>query len=523
VSDENQIQPEDPLVIAEAEAETAAQTEPVESQAPDAPASFTCGICEKSFPADQVYDTGGTYTCRSCYAERLAAQATAVPAAAGHTHLPHHVPDAAATHVGLRASLVCPHCWHRFAPEEVLWIAEHTDLLGDVILGPEAQARFLPSRFTPDGAALDARGMRCQNLACPHCHLSLPRVLLEADPLFISIIGVPASGKSYLLATMAWQLRRLLPREFGISFTDADTLSNQSLLEYEETLFHQNDPDKLVAIRKTELQGELYDQIRLNQQVVTLPRPFLFSLRLTEEHPGFGRDAAHRLICLYDNAGEHFQPGMDNSSSPVTHHLERSRVLMFLYDPTQDPRFAEKCRAFSNDPQLQVASRTQRQGTVLTETALRVRRLTNLAPDQKHHRPLLVILPKSDVWSPLVDADLVSEPLFRNVVASNTRPNHFSAVDVLRIEATSHKLRDMLLEYAPQLVAAAEDFCTHVVYMPVSALGRAPEVQPQTGMLGVRPRHLRPRWVTMPVLYTLSRWATGLVAGNQYPAKAATT
>ena len=53
-------------------------------------------------------------------------------------------------------------------------------------------------------------------------------------------------------------------------------LNSSSLHEYEETLFMQNDPDKLVAIRKTELQGELYDQVRLSGQLVTLPRPFLY-------------------------------------------------------------------------------------------------------------------------------------------------------------------------------------------------------------------------------------------------------
>ena len=39
----------------------------------------------------------------------------------------------------------------------------------------------------------------------------------------------------------------------------------------------------------------------------------------------------------------------------------------------------------------------------------------------------MVILAKSNVWAPLVDADLVGEPLLRNVVASNVRPNHLAA------------------------------------------------------------------------------------------------
>ena len=75
------------------------------------------------------------------------------------------------------------------------------------------------------------------HLDCPRCHLTLPRVLLEVEPTFISILGTPACGKSFLLAALAWQLRRLLPQQFGLSFADADPLSNRVLHEYEESLF----------------------------------------------------------------------------------------------------------------------------------------------------------------------------------------------------------------------------------------------------------------------------------------------
>ena len=47
--------------------------------------------------------------------------------------------------------VTCPHCWHAYAPEESLWIAEHPDLLGDAKLGFQHAKRFLPSRFSPQG------------------------------------------------------------------------------------------------------------------------------------------------------------------------------------------------------------------------------------------------------------------------------------------------------------------------------------------------------------------------------------
>ncbi len=292
--------------------------------------------------------------------------------------------------------------------------------------------------------------MACQTLACPRCHLVMPRAPIHTEPMILSIIGVPASGKSYLLAAMTWQLRREMPKRFALAFNDADTLANRSLNDYEETLFLQHDDDKLVAIRKTEEQGELYDQIRLGQQVVSLPRPFLFTLRPSLGHPAAPTanrankaEQPDRVLCMYDNAGESFQAGKDTTGSPVTQHVAKSRVLMFLFDPTQDPRFRQRCRAISGDPQLSTASRTSRQETILTEAALHVRRHAGLAPGQKYDRPLLVVVPKSDVWGPLLDCDLTTEPFIDNAVPASAGSGMpaLSAVDLGRIATVSAKLR----------------------------------------------------------------------------------
>jgi DNA helicase HerA-like ATPase len=112
--------------------------------------------------------------------------------------------------------ITCPHCWEQFAPERILWISEHSDLLGDPRLGPEHQQRFLPTRFTVAGEAIDGKGFACHSLACPKCHLGVPWALLEMEPLFFSIFGAPASGKSFFLAAMAWELRKTLPLTFSI-------------------------------------------------------------------------------------------------------------------------------------------------------------------------------------------------------------------------------------------------------------------------------------------------------------------
>ena len=424
-----------------------------------------------------------------------------------------HVGQGASPRNKLMPKVTCPHCWHSFAVDEVVWIAKHEELRGDPVLGTDAFVRFLPTRFNVACDALDARGVACQMLACPRCHLRIPRVCLEDPPIFFSLIGSPASGKSYFLATMTWQLRRLLPGSFSLAFTDADVGGNRVLNGYEETLFQQSDNSQLVSIRKTELEGELYQQITLKDQTVLLPRPFLFTLRPTGGHPHASEaENRARLLCLYDNAGEHFLPGSDTSSAPGTQHMARSRLLMFLYDPTQLPRFREECLRFSKDPQLQSHARTLRQDTILMEAALRIRQYAGLPAGERLDKPLLVLVSKSDVWKDLIEEDIATDPY----IGVEPPEGDLSGIDFDRIRRASKQVRELLLRLTPEFVAVAEDAYRHVVYFPVSALGQSPEAMDHDpAALGIRPKDIHPRWVTVPMVYAFGKWSTGLISAAE--------
>jgi hypothetical protein len=471
-------------------------------------ALYKCEQCGNYLPADKVWNASGKVVCKKCYAKSGASEP--VTTASGKNVAPSEGNKSRQNPLGpLLANMTCPHCWHRFAPDHLLWVSQHAELMGDAVLGSDAASRFLPTRFTVDGNALDARGMRCQILACPRCHLIIPRSWIDTEPLFVSIVGVPASGKSYFLTAMTWELRRLLAEKFAIIFNDADTVSNRILNEYEEHLFLQSDPSRMVAIRKTEVHGvNLYDQIRLGQQVTSLPRPFLFTLRPGTGHPNVSQIKRFgRTLCLYDNAGEAFDPGEDSSASPVTQHLSKSRVLIFLYDPTQDARFRIKCRQVSHDPQLD--GRSRRQETVFLEMAARIRRYSGLAEHKKHDRPMIVVVPKADVWGPLINLEIDTEPIAPRLYVNGA----MASVDVERIKSTSARVRALLLESAPEFVAAVEDFVQHIIYIPVSSLGCSPQSNDNQEGLYVRAGDIRPRWVTAPLLFTFANWAKGLIGG----------
>jgi len=475
--------------------------------------TFLCGTCGGSFPSERVYDAGGVFICADCFLRQSAAAPVAAPTspppAAGAANVPSaSITGAPTAHGRLLVRATCPHCWHRFPPDRVLWVSRHVDLLGDPVLGPETASRFLPSRFNVEGDAIDARGMACGMLACPRCRLPVPRSLLEIDPLFASIVGVSGSGKSYFLTAMTWELRRLLPKYMGVAFNDTDAVINRTINQFEETIFLQDDPDRPVQLEKTDVVGsQLYDQIRLGQQVVNLPKPFLFTLTALRGHPNAGTEDAVRLLCLYDNAGEHFNPGEDAAASPVTQHLSRSRVVLFLYDPTQDPRFRALLRRQSSDPQLDERSSARRQETILVEAGARLRRFAALAPGETNRRPLIVVVPKADVWGNLIGLDLSTEPM----VAGTAAGEFPVAVDVPRIEAVSAAIRELFAAEAPEFVAVAEPFSSHVIYIPTSALGRSPQVREGHPGLWIKPGEVRPRWVTAPILYMFAKWSHGLI------------
>ncbi len=415
----------------------------------------------------------------------------------------------ASASVSLRAQIMCPHCWHRFAPHQVLWVSVHPELRGDPRVGEDAQQRFLPSRFDVQCRAVDVRGEPCTELACPHCHLTIPRSLLELKPLLVSILGAPGSGKSYYLAASIWQMRQTFSEYFRIQFADADPTANQVVIDYEERLFLNPNPDQPVMLPKTEKDGQLYESVRFDERVVWFPKPFLFTIRPEPSHPNAGYlNRLARVLCLYDNAGEHFLPGGETPNSPGTAHLSQSEALLFLFDPTQHPRFREACQKTSRDPQMQEHGWAHRQDHVLSEAAKRIRSRSNLPESQKLAKPLIVVVTKYDAWNHLTELGQLE---LEQVVHRSS--SGLGALRLHHLQEVSQQVRNLLVKFAREVVVAAEALSETVLYVPVSALGTAPEVlESEHGQaLGVRPQNIRPMWVEVPFFYLFYRCVPGLL------------
>lgn len=409
---------------------------------------------------------------------------------------------------GLRPAITCPHCWHHFPPARMHFLATSPELLYDHRLGPGHARRFLPSRFLANGNAVDPDGRPCHETACPNCHLKIPRDLIRSENLLCSIFGSPSSGKTYLLASMTHQLRHTLATDFGISFDDADREANGLLHDYESRLFRSAEPDASVEMAKTDMVGDQwYDSVFFGQQRRLLPKPFLFDVIPVAGHPGARRaNQLRRMLCLYDNAGESFEPGRETEDNPVTRHMARAGCLFFVFDPTQEPRFRDACRGRSRDPQLS-DQRLSRQNVLVGEALSRVLLHQGRSEGERIATPLVVILQKFDGWWPLVGAERLENPWQRIQNAP------IAGLNMAVIEQVSTACRELLARFVPTVTTTIERYCpgNKVLYVPVSATGCPPIGRTPAGRYFHRAGDIRPMWVEVPFLAMLAQQVPGLV------------
>jgi len=389
---------------------------------------------------------------------------------------------------------LCPVCWTRFDAGDALSVAVHEDLRGDPILGADARLRFHPTRFNDQGLALDPMGLACTDLACPHCRRQLPPGYLEMPHRILSVIGAPSAGKSYYLAVLTHVLQDRLPGDFGLAFKDGDPSGNMLLNQMRNTLFSAATPEDAL-LGKTALEGATYEKLPRLGRMVSLPRPFIYAL---------ARPGAHReetSIVLYDNAGEHFEPGIDIHDSPGAMHVANSAGLLFLFDPTANARFKAKLVGV-DDPQLSLKGRVDQQDSILAEMETRIKRVLGLAPGQRIATPLAFVVGKSDTWQFLLSSPL--EPVL-----------HEGQFDLAAVRRNSDRVRAVLASLCPGLVATAESLASEICYFAVTSFGHQPTViaaGPNKGRIAPDPQRLAPAHVEEPVYWLLHRASPDLLS-----------
>lgn len=386
-------------------------------------------------------------------------------------------------------SITCAHCWTQFPPFQMRFIAEHASLRGDPIVGEDAGMRFLPSRFDVHGRVIDPHGAIAPRMACPRCHLELPAAMLELPSVTLSVVGAPASGKSVMLAAASFSLRSGLVVD-GLEFIDADPTLNDLTYELESALFRSTTPDSPAMIAKTDLSGRLYRSFRVGEETWTAPKPQLFAV---------GRRGHRALLCLYDNAGEHFLPWRGSSQAHATGHLAVSDAMVFVIDPTQDRRVIERLGGHEAvQARGGAGSVDQCQDFVLTDVAQRVRALRGLSGHERLPFRLVVALSKADIWGGLTDPSILAD------VDGAEAGRSIAVPSIERLQRAHAACSDFLSRFMPEVLLAARKFDPDMRIVPFSALGSAPMAATREARLAIRPRDVKPIWPAAPLVVALA-------------------
>lgn len=393
----------------------------------------------------------------------------------------------------------CPVCWLKFDRGDAMNIAVHASLRGDPMLGEEHLQRFHATRFNDRGQAVDAMNIPAPDLACPHCRRKLPQGFLDMPHMIFSIVGAPSSGKSYYLSVLVKILQSALFQDFGITFRDADPSANVILNQMKTQLFSASTPED-AFLAKTELEGAMYETLPRLGRKVPLPKPFIFNL----SNP---RDQAQDFsVVFYDNAGEHFEPTRNSADSPGAQHIAAASGIFFLFDPLHNAEFKRRLKGL-RDPQVE-SRRMDQQDVILAETEVRIKSLLGLDSRQKIATPFAVIVGKSDTWLHLLGEEALEMPV------------RDARLDLSIVARNSARVRGLLLEICPAIVANAEAVSSDVMYFAASPLGSSPvEFTDARGvkLIGPDPQRLNPQHVEIPTLWVLSRVAPSIVPSTEGP------
>jgi hypothetical protein len=362
-------------------------------------------------------------------------------------------------------------------------IAVHDSLRGDPVLGEDAQQRFLATRFNNAGQALDAMGLPTSDIACPHCRRKLPPSFLGMPHHIISLVGDQSAGKSYFLSVLTKMTSATLYRDFGITFQDSDPTGNAPINDMRKALFGARTPAQ-AKLAKTVFEGAMYERLPRQGRMVALPRPFVYTLTPDD------KTREQCALIFYDNAGEHFQPGVNIVEQPGAQHVASAAGIIFLFDPFNSPEF-RRCIRDTKDPQIETPVVDQ-QDIILAEMRARIQTIRNLPSGEAINTPVAFVVGKCDAWLQLLNGRPLQDPLLDGKLAKSA------------IEENSDVIRELMHRLCPPVVANAESLSTNVKFFAASSFGHTPlKIGP--GEYVPDPSRLQPVQIEVPLLWILSQ------------------
>ncbi|MGQ8875479.1 TRAFAC clade GTPase domain-containing protein [Paenibacillus sp. TSA_86.1] len=365
--------------------------------------------------------------------------------------------------------IVCPYCFSKFSPEEVVFrAAHHRDDDEDYALGEDAKLNKYRERFGLDTvfdmeAVLaphdvpeehriysdnivmglnDRYGVMTRRRLCPHCHNELPVTAGKAPSNIISIIGASQVGKSVYMTSLIHTLQHYTADHFDAACMPLNAeISRRFRADYEEPLFER---------------GDLLD----STQKEKLQEPFIFQFVFKDE------DKAPLTLVFFDVAGE----GMVEQDYLGLHgqHIKNSAGILFMVDPLQIRSIRDKIRInLGNEPGEWTPKYDEPRDVVLTLfgdfIAYQDKAKTNI--------PTAVVLTKSDMLHSLKDeeGDYIksNSNVFRNMV-------HRDSFDLTEFENIDGEIRRFIEKVDRPFKGTMDVYFKDTAYFAVSALGSNP-------------------------------------------------
>ena len=309
----------------------------------------------------------------------------------------------------------------------------------------------------------------------------------------ISLVGDQNAGKSYFLSVLTKVLPTTLYREFGIVFQDGDPTNNAPVNDMRKALFGAQSPAQ-AKLAKTVFEGAMYERLPRQGRMVALPKPFVYTVSVDNN-----TDNQCALI-FYDNAGEHFQPGINIVEQPGAQHVASASGILYLFDPFNSPEFRQHLRD-TKDPQLEKPVVDQ-QDIILSEMRARIQTIRNLPPGTAIETPVAFIVGKFDAWPQLLNGKSLREPI------------KDGKLDLAALNENSNTVRELLCRLCPPVVANAEALSSNVMFFAASSFGHTP-LKAGPGEYVPDPAKLQPVNVEIPLVWILTQICPDLFAAGK--------
>lgn len=366
-------------------------------------------------------------------------------------------------------AIVCPFCFSKFEPAEVMFrAAHHRDddqdyaLQEDELLNryrekfnlapiDEIEAVINPTRIPDENLIFsenvlvgltDNHGVLTRKRLCPHCHNELPLPSGKVPSNIISIVGASASGKSVYMASLIHTLQQSTASNFSAACMPLNAeISRRFRQNYEEPIF-----DRGMMISTT-----LRDVVQ---------EPFIFQFVFKDE------SIPPLTLVFFDVAGE----GMVDEAylDIYASHIKNSAGILFMVDPMQIKTIRDRLLVRFGDRQEEFPSQFDEPREIVISLFQNF-----IGHEEKSVTdiPTAVVITKSDMLQHLKeeDGDYIrpNSNVFNHVV-------HRQSLDLNEFHNINGEVTRFIEKVDRPFKDALDVYFRNTAYFAVSALGANP-------------------------------------------------